>query len=103
MNYRLVQTDSFEADVVSIIGYLIENLKSHQAAFTLLDELEKSYLLLKNMPSSGSPVLDPLLADRGYRKFLVNNYLIVYMVDEIKNIVTLMRFFHGSQNYTKYL
>lgn len=38
-----------------------------------------------------------------YRKFLLGNYVGIYRVMESEQQVVILRIFHGSQNYRKYL
>lgn len=38
-----------------------------------------------------------------YRKFLMGNYVGVYRVQEDEKCVIILRIFHGSQNYARYL
>ena len=42
-------------------------------------------------------------AGKEYRKFLLGNYVGVYRVQEREQQVVILRIFHGSQNYAKYL
>ena len=44
-----------------------------------------------------------LLRARGYRKFLIGNYVALYLVDTKNQKVWIARIFHGSQDYQKYL
>ena len=46
---------------------------------------------------------EPLLRARGYRKFLIGNYVALYLVDTKNQKVWIARIFHGSQDYQKYL
>jgi plasmid stabilization system protein ParE len=55
--------------------------------------------------------LDNNLIPPGYRKCLVKSYVIVYLVyeetelatPENKNLIGIMRIFHGRQNWLNYL
>ena len=39
------------------------------------------------------------LADLGYRKVLVGNYLMIYQYDSELDEINVLRFFHETQNY----
>ena len=43
------------------------------------------------------------LAKMGYRRFVVGNYIALYLVDEGKHIVTISRIFYGKQDYEKHI
>ena len=44
---------------------------------------------------------DQRLRDLKYHKAVVKNYIMVYTVDEDAKVVTVLRFFHGRQDYEK--
>ena len=46
---------------------------------------------------------DGRLAQLGYRKLLIKNYLAIYHVDEQNKTVTIMRFLYAASNYLKQL
>ncbi len=48
-------------------------------------------------------VEDPELRAAGYRKLFVKNYVIIYTVDDTTSTVQIIRYFHTSQDYEKYL
>jgi plasmid stabilization system protein ParE len=48
-------------------------------------------------------VNDFSLAKMGYRHVSVKNYIVFYLIDEKKKIVTVARVIHGRMNYAKYL
>ena len=65
----------------------------------LLGKIERSIMRLKSFPYSCSHVLDEPLKIRGYRKLMVDNYIIFYLVNEQEKQVVIMRIFYGAQNY----
>lgn len=42
---------------------------------------------------------DVLLEAEGFRKATINNYVLVYKVNEMTKAVIIYRFFYGAQNY----
>ena len=44
---------------------------------------------------------DPYLKALGYRKAGIKNYIMIYKVHEHSKTVSIMRFFHGRQDYEK--
>jgi len=44
-------------------------------------------------------VLDEPLKARGYRKLIVDNYLVFYLVEELDKEVVIMRILYGATNY----
>ncbi len=64
-----------------------------------LIKIENSIMLLRSFPYSCSFVLDDLMRSKGYRKLIVNNYIVFYLVNEIEKQVVIMRILYGAQNY----
>lgn len=95
-------TESADRDLEEIAEYITVKLSNSKAAAELLDEfLEKKNLLEK------SPLLYPFssnlrLQKEGYHRFLFkNNFIALYLIDEEKKIVTIMRIFYAKRDYEK--
>ncbi|MGQ9558705.1 MAG: type II toxin-antitoxin system RelE/ParE family toxin [Desulfurispora sp.] len=101
--YSLKFTPRAVEDLDDIFGYIASNLFAPAAAESLMDKIETSIRRLKDFPLSGSRVLDEPLKKRGYRKLIVDNYLVFYLVDEKERQVVIMRILYGASNYQKLL
>ena len=55
------------------------------------------------MPKSHPQARESRLKEEGYRKLIVQNYVIPFLIDEDNKIVSVVRVFHGKMNYQKYL
>lgn len=55
--------------------------------------------MVKEFPFSCSYVKDEALEKKGYRKVIVDNYIGLYIIDEYKKQVVIMRVLHGRQIY----
>ena len=104
-NYRLKFTPKAEEDFEEIYGYIINTLFAENAANRLIDKIEKEIMRLTEFPFSCSYVLDDPLKARGYRKLIVENYLVFYLVDEAEAQaqVVIMRVLYGASNYQNIL
>lgn len=103
MAYKLVKTDSFQRDLDAAIAYIALTLENKAAASSLLDAVEQSFDGLERMPLMYGFCNDPRLRALGYHKAVLKNYVMVYKVDETEKAVTILRFFHGRQDYEKLL
>ena len=101
MAYKIIKTDSYQRDLDGAVGYIALSLSNKTAAASLLDAVEKIYDDLERMPLMYSFCDDPHLRDMKYHKAVIKNYIMVYAVDEDAKVVTILRFFHGRQNYEK--
>jgi len=97
--YRLVITGLAHEDLDSIVSYIAVQLVNPIAAANFLDEVEKCYGYLKSNPLIYEKCHDARLEKEGYHKATVNNYVLVYKVDEPAKMIIIYRFFYGAQNY----
>lgn len=97
--YRLVITELAHEDLDNIVSYIAVQLDNPMAAANFLDEVERCYDFLKSNPLMFERCQDVRLETEGYRKATINNYVLVYKVDETAKTVVIYRFFYGAQNY----
>jgi plasmid stabilization system protein ParE len=85
------------------VDYIADKLANPSAASALLDKVEKCYGSLKRSPRMFNECVDAYLKNRGYRKALIDNYLLIFRIDENSRVVYVLRFFYGAQDYIKQL
>lgn len=102
MAYKVQMTETAEKDLEGIAEYIAVKLSNQKSAIKLLDEfLEKKNFL------EDSPLMYPLCSDlrlqeQGYRRFLFkNNFVALYLIDDEKKVVTIMRIFYAKRDYEK--
>jgi addiction module RelE/StbE family toxin len=99
MTYKVLITDAALRDLDDSTDYLIHKLKNKPGAIRLYDALQADIGKLEEPPFLFECVRDPLLKAKGYRKIVIENYIVLYSVNEELRSVTLARIFHGRQNY----
>lgn len=97
--YRIQYTPLAFEDLDGIDTYISETLCNAVAAERLIEQMEKSINQLKQFPYMGSKVEDEYLAAKGYRKLVVENYLIFHLIDEPQREVIIMRVIYGAREY----
>lgn len=102
-DYGLKFTPFASDDLEQIYSYISNQLYAQNAAEHLLDNIESSIMRLASFPYSGSVLLDDFLKNQGYRKLIVNNYIVFYLVNELDKQVVIMRILYGAQNYRNLL
>lgn len=103
MSWNVYYTEKAENDLRGIYEYIAYNLFAPTTAkkqiatimgeISKLDENPLRFPLYKNEPWKS----------RGLRCFPVNNYMIFYLPEEEKNIVTVIRIMYGGRNIDKHL
>ena len=102
-NFQIRFTPLAYEDLDEIDTYISVTLVNPQAAERLLEEMENSISQLVQFPYIGSEVDDPYLARKGYRKLVVENYLVFYLVDSDQKQVVIMRVLYGAREYRSLL
>jgi len=97
MKYRIVYLPQTVTDRAEIRDYLSKFYPSTPKRFFAL--LKKNISRLKTYPHS-CPVYED---DPDYRKLVVGEYLVFYIVDDHAKIVEIHGIFHGSRDISQHL
>ena len=101
MAYKLIVSKETHSDIDGIVTYIIQVLKSPQAANSFLDDVERSYRSITDNPYMYSLCRDIRLQRKGYRKIPIKNFLVIYRVDETVESVLVVRIVYGARDYAK--
>lgn len=82
-------------DMQKIYDYIAEDNETE--ALKMLDKFEKAFSQLERFPESAPLVTDSHLSKKGYRKIVVDNYLIFYCIMETE--VQIRRVLNGAVRY----
>jgi len=99
MACKKVILDEAQREYRAIVSYLVEVLKSPQAAANFMDAFDEQLSLIAENPEIFALSRVPELAARGYRTALVNNYVMLYKAHEDKIVVAHV--FHQTQDYAR--
>lgn len=103
MKYQIFYTNSARQDLKNIYRYLSESLVEPEIATKLTDKIMKAIRTLDEMPQRYRLFDEEPWRNRGLRILPVNNYLIFYLSDEEKAIVTILRIIYGGRDISKQL
>jgi addiction module RelE/StbE family toxin len=101
--YTLKFTKVAVEDLDSIYYYLYNKIFLDSIVIELLEKIEGNILRLKKFPLSCSFVSDKFLRSKGYRKLIIDNYIVFYIVNEVHKEVIIMRILYSKQKYEDYL
>lgn len=101
--YKLKFTFSAEFDLNEIYIYISNNLSAPETAQRLMGRMEDSINKLCAFPFQCELSRNELLRAKGYRKLVVESYIVLYLVDEESKTVIIARVFYGSMDYDKYI
>jgi toxin ParE1/3/4 len=97
--YRVKIVPKAEEDLDDIFYYIALELNNKSAAEKMINLFSNKILRLQEFPFSCSLVEDDLLKDKGYRKLIIDNYIVFYIVNEEDQQVIVMRVLYGRKKY----
>jgi addiction module RelE/StbE family toxin len=97
--FKIKFTPKASDDLNQIYDYISKELFAKKSANKLFDKIEKSIMNLEYFPYSCSLVLDESLRTKGYRKLIIDNYIVFYLINNTKKEVIIIRILYGAQNY----
>ena len=102
-NFIIKFTPKANEDLKQIYNYISEELFAERAADKLFDKIEKNIMNLGIFPYSCNLVLDETLNKKGYRKLVIDNYIVFYLVNDFEKQVIIMSILYRTQNYKNLL
>ena len=87
----------------NIHRYISESLVEPEIAAKLTNKIMKEIRSLDEMPQRYKLYEDEPWHSRGLRTLPVNNYLIFYLANEEKAVVTVIRIIYGGRDISKQL
>ena len=99
MEYRVKLTDQFLDEFEEICDYISNKLKNIDASNRLREKVIYNILLLENSPRMCTEIEKVDRTERQYRRLVVNNYVILYTIDEEEKIVYIAHIYYGVRNY----
>lgn len=103
MAYKLIVSKLADSDLDAILAYIVTRLCNPKAAADFVEEVEKRYVLLVEQPKMFPLSQNLRLRGKGYRKVVIDNFVMLYRVVEQKEEIFIARFFYGKRDYEKYI
>lgn len=99
MEYKVKLTDQFLDEFEEISDYISNKLKNIEASNRLREKVIYNVLLLENSPRMCTEIEKLDRVERQYRRMVVNNYVILYTIDELEKVVYIAHIYYGKRNY----
>lgn len=103
ISFNIQVSKQAENDLIGIYEYIAFELQSLKSAKEQLDRLEKGILSLEQMPERYRVYEKEPWSSRNLRVMIIDNFVVLYIPDEQKNIVTVVRVMYGGRNIEKQL
>lgn len=102
-NYEIIISPLAKNDLIEIFDYIKNSLFAEKSAENLIQKITRHVDHLSTAPEMYPELDNPLFRKKGYRKIVINNYVVIYSVDHTKQKVYIIRAFYGAMDYEKYL
>ena len=98
MNYEIEFSEQAEMDLRGIYEYIAFTLHAPINAGKQLERLEKNITELTSMPSCFKEYEKEPWRSRGLRMMTVDNFIVFYLPDEKKKLVTIIRIIYSGRD-----
>lgn len=96
-------TEIAESDIDETLSYMEDDLSNPTAASDFMDALEDKIDEICKNPKTGRIVKNPYLKRDDVRRFLVDNYIAYYIIDEDNSKIVILRLVYGRRDLDKIL
>ncbi|MCR4721288.1 MAG: type II toxin-antitoxin system RelE/ParE family toxin [Lachnospiraceae bacterium] len=103
MKYEVILTKKAEEDLCNIFEYIAFNLLSPENAAGQLDRIEEMIMSLGYFPEKFKRNGREPWKSRNIRMAPVDNYIVFYIPNREKNLVTVVRVMYSGRNVDKQL
>lgn len=97
--FEIEFTDECNEEINEIYEYISNNLKENNAAKRLINEVTNKILNLANEPELYMKMGKSDRLRREYRRIVVKNYIVLYIIDFEKRKVYISHMIYGKRNY----
>jgi len=101
--YDIEITKSAENDLLEIGKYISNELLEPDRALKVVDKIATTIFKLEEMPTRHPIVSDDKLASKGIRKFIIDNHIVFYIVNEKNKLVTIIRILYKRRDWVNIL
>ena len=98
MIYKVDFSEQAADDLSEIIRYISEELYNPQAAERFYSEVNENRGLLREHPYMFPLYHDEKLSTEGIHSVVIGNFLMFYIVDDEKSIVSIVRILYGRRD-----
>ena len=97
--YQLEFTEEYAKEMDKIYHYISKELHAKESAKQLLERVEDATKKLKRMPKMYPEAKKYEGTKRAYRKIIIDNFVVLYTIDEGKRKVYIAHIFYSGSDY----
>lgn len=88
-------------DLESIFQYIALELVNPEAALELIEKFETKFKGICKFPKAYPLLINASLDNNRLRKSILDNFIIVYLYDEGKELINIVRVIYAKRDYIK--
>ena len=97
--YEIEFTEDCRDEIRDIYKYISETLKAEGAAKKLMKKMRDNVMALAESPEIYVILPKKDRRKRDFRRMVVDNYVILYTIDESKKTIYISHMYYGKRNY----
>ncbi|MBF8437738.1 type II toxin-antitoxin system RelE/ParE family toxin [Halanaerobiaceae bacterium Z-7014] len=97
--FEIKITDEARHDLEKIYDYISLEFKNDIAAKKLIRKIRDSIIRLREFPYMSELLKDEILRKKGYRKIVIDNYIVIYKVNKDERLVIIVRIIYNRRQY----
>ena len=97
--YKIEFTEDAREEIREIYEYISKNLVNEDAAKRLMRKMRENVMNLAEAPEIYKKIGKKDRIKREFRRMVVDNYIILYTIDESKKIVYISHMYYQKRNY----
>ena len=103
MTYRVEITKPAQDDMLQLYSYIADTLKEPRSARRVYTSIRDEIMTLSDMPERYAVIDEPPYNEIGVRRMLVENYIVFYVADKNKRLVTVLRVVYNRREWRNIL
>ena len=97
--YEIEFTEEARDEIREIYEYISKNLVNEDAAKRLMGKMRKNIMDLAEVPKIYVAIEKKDRMKREFRRMVVDNFIILYTIDENKKTIYISHMYYGRRNY----
>lgn len=97
--YEIEFTEDARDEIREIYEYISENLVNESAAKRLMRKMRDSVMDLAESPKIYAKIEKKDRMKREFRRMVVDNFIVLYTIDEEKKTIYISHMYYGRRNY----
>lgn len=97
--YKIAITRPAELDLAGIYAYIADTLKEPMTAMRLYTTIKNEIMTLSALPERHPIVDEQPYAEIGVRKLFVENYVVFYVIDKERRVVSVIRILFNRREW----